>query len=381
MAKTKWLRQRGGRWHYQFQHGGRLYSGSTGLEATRQQQTAALSKALELRRMLEQGQEPPDKLSVIPFSDAAREFLAASELSMKISSHRRIKVSLVSAEAWFGARPVSLITPADVEAYRDHRLRVDQCRAVTARHDCHALSGLFQWGMKRRACWTNPVREVEIPSDREAIRMHVITAEEERRYFGAASRMGQNRADLPQDESGGSLLYDLARIMLNQGCRPAELLALAKADVDLERGVLRITAGKTAAARRTLTLTAESRAILGRRMVGVDDQFRDTTKMVVSTFVFSRARDVHMPASAHSLEHAHQRVREASGVECVLYDLRHTFATRMAQARCDLATLAAILGHSSIRLVMRYVHPTEQHQAAAMQAFEARWPAQKEIVQ
>jgi integrase len=54
----------------------------------------------------------------------------------------------------------------------------------------------------------------------------------------------------------------------------------------------------------------------------------------------------------------------------VLYDLRHTFATRMVEAGCDLPTLAAILGHSGLRMVMRYVHPTAQHQKEAMRKYE-----------
>jgi len=44
---------------------------------------------------------------------------------------------------------------------------------------------------------------------------------------------------------------------------------------------------------------------------------------------------------------------------------------RLAQAGVDLATVAAILGHNSIRIVQRYVHPTAEHQRAAMARYDA----------
>ncbi len=49
-----------------------------------------------------------------------------------------------------------------------------------------------------------------------------------------------------------------------------------------------------------------------------------------------------------------------------LYDLRHTFATRASEAGVDLVTLAAMLGHSRVQMVMHYTHPTEEHQFNAM---------------
>ena len=53
-----------------------------------------------------------------------------------------------------------------------------------------------------------------------------------------------------------------------------------------------------------------------------------------------------------------------------LYDMRHTWATRAAMSGIDLVTLAAMLGHSRIQMVLRYAHPTEQHQAQAMRKLE-----------
>jgi len=71
---------------------------------------------------------------------------------------------------------------------------------------------------------------------------------------------------------------------------------------------------------------------------------------------------------------AHDRVccetKNQRDLQFVLCDFRHTLATRMAQAGIDLATLAAILGHNSIRIVQRYVHPAAEHKQNAMRRFE-----------
>jgi hypothetical protein len=36
----------------------------------------------------------------------------------------------------------------------------------------------------------------------------------------------------------------------------------------------------------------------------------------------------------------------------------------------DLVTLAAMLGHSRIQMVLRYAHPTQEHQHQAMERLE-----------
>lgn len=71
------------------------------------------------------------------------------------------------------------------------------------------------------------------------------------------------------------------------------------------------------------------------------------------------------------VNNAHTATVTRSGVPHFrLYDLRHTWATRAAMAGVDLVTLAAMLGHSRVQMVMRYAHPTEEHQFQAMRKME-----------
>ena len=43
----------------------------------------------------------------------------------------------------------------------------------------------------------------------------------------------------------------------------------------------------------------------------------------------------------------------------------------MVEAGCDVVALKQILGHSDIRITMRYVHPSQSHLDQAMDAYDA----------
>ena len=217
---------------------------------------------------------------------------------------------------------------------------------LTIRHDLHALSTFFKYGIKQRWTRENPVRNVNIPSDADAIRIHVITPTEEKEYF---KRAAKNRN-----------LFDLSRLIRNQGMRPDEVISLRKADVDLDRGQLYIRSGKSKAARRTLDLTGESRSMLAARCKNPSEWI----------FPSDRKSGKHILRLNGAHDSACAATKSRPALHFVLYDFRHTFATQMAQAGIDLATLAAILGHNSIRIVEKYVHPTADHKQQAMRRFE-----------
>jgi integrase len=122
---------------------------------------------------------------------------------------------------------------------------------------------------------------------------------------------------------------------------PEDLLELRKEHVDLLNRWVYIKSGKTRAAKRRLKLTAESTAILGRRL---------SSK---GPFVFPSR-------SAQRRRGAHWRVQaevlEAGGLSFVPYDLRHTFATRAVIDGMPLPVLAATLGHANLRSITKYIH-------------------------
>jgi integrase len=154
-------------------------------------------------------------------------------------------------------------------------------------------------------------------------------------------------------------LHDVGRIILDQGMRPDEVMSLRVGDINLANGILRVTQGKTKHARRTLLLTPAVRSILGARKGGR-----------MAGWVFEGKKSgTHLS----KLNNAHDSVMKKIGAEFVLYEFRHTFATRFGESVGDPIALAAILGHSpsSLKLVMKYCHPQQSHTDAAMQKYIA----------
>jgi integrase len=261
------------------------------------------------------------------------------------------------------------MTEGQIDDYKSWRRTEHEVREITLRHDLHALSVFYKYAIKHNWARENPVRKVEIPSDADAVRMHILTSAEETLYFETCLR-GQKtvRIEAHRRRNGISIgahdrtvdtdardLHDLGRLMLNQGCRPDELLSLRKEAVDLERGTMRIAAGKSTAARRTLKLMPESRSILAARASGD------------SRWIFPSP--VKPGAHVTKLNNAHARVLADTGLKFVLYDFRHTAATRWAERGMPLSTLAKILGHANLRSVMKYVHPSQEHMDDALLRF------------
>jgi integrase len=349
---------------WRFEVNGHEYSRITDLEDTARNRIKAQRLEAEARRLVLEGRGAELRLQVQPFGSAADSFTkwAAGEYSAHPNSWKRLRGSMTSARVFFGRRPLSSVTRGDLEDFKAWRRIEHKVREVTIRHDLHALSLLFQYGSKHNWCKGNPIREVEIPSDADAVRMHVLSATEEAKYFGALEVLRQEKLEhkRPKEARGFQDLHDLATLMLNQGCRPEELRSLQQSDIDLERVHLIIQKGKSNAARRSLLLTTASKNVLKKRL------------QAPGRWIFPSARNPGKHIGQHQRLHA--AALKKANVSFVLYDCRHTFATRAVERGMELPKLMAILGHSNLRSIMKYVHMTQAHIDDGMRKFEAGTP-------
>lgn len=63
-----------------------------------------------------------------------------------------------------------------------------------------------------------------------------------------------------------------------------------------------------------------------------------------------------------SFEHIHRALRQTLKLPSgfVLHSLRHTYGTRLGEAGAEAFTIMRLMGHSSVTISQRYVHPTPE---------------------
>lgn len=359
------------------------------MAATERNRTAAIAKELAARKFVQEGKGDQIRLEVRPFSDAAEQFVewARGEHHDRPGTWKRLRGSLTSLKDFFGLQPLHTINVGQVQDFMAWRRRME-VKEVTLRHDLHALSPLFKYGMAHNWCRENPVTAAilkahgsKMPSDADAVRIHVLSKAEEKLYFETCLRPPETvqvkSKPHTQVRRGKKVsvsayeysklttreyrdLFDICRLMVLQGPRPAEVMQARAEHVDLERGTWQIPRSKSKAGERTLHLTAEARSILGRRVAAARQ----------GGWLFEGRRP-----GTHLLdvENAHATVLEVAKLAFVIYDFRHTFATRFYEATRDVEALRKVLGHSNLRTIQKYVHIGQQHVDDAMKLFEASW--------
>jgi len=302
------------------------------------------------------------------FKSAIASFLewSRNEHQAKPATYRRHLTSSVPLLRFFSAdTSLDKITPDEVELYKMARqnqfttVRGKEKRKqtkkkimpATVNRELACLRATFNHVMKGDISLRNPIRKgaaKSLPEDNEQTR--ILSYDEQSRYLAVATPM----------------LHDVATLMLETGMRPEEVYRMQPYNVHLDGDYYFNPPGKTKAAKRRIKLTTTAKNIVARRMA-----------LIEGDYLFPHHLDANRPVP--KVNNAHDRaLRDSKVAHFRLYDCRHSWATRAVEGGIDLVTLAAMLGHSKINMVLRYAHPTQEHQTKAMDKFE-RFVAEQQI--
>lgn len=152
-------------------------------------------------------------------------------------------------------------------------------------------------------------------------------------------------------------LERIARFAVNTGLRRANVLGLQWSQLDAERRFARIPALRSKSkVTLTVPVNAEARGVLAACQEGNE-----------SDFVFLYEGE---PVTTIKRSWA-TAVKAAKLSPLRFHDLRHTWATWVAQAGVDLQTLQAAGGWSDYRMVKVYAHSQPEHVLAAVEKIAA----------
>lgn len=163
-------------------------------------------------------------------------------------------------------------------------------------------------------------------------------------------------------------LRSLVRAALLTGARAGELVALQARDVDLRAGRLYISESKSGRPRH-IPLNPEGVTL-----------FRDAlTGKTGEQLVFTKANGEQWGKN-HYVRPLLKACKVAKIKPAIsFHELRHTYASHLAQAGVDLLTISKLLGHADTRITSRhYAHLADKTLAAAvtkLPSFEATKPA------
>ncbi|MDR7098984.1 integrase [Lysobacter niabensis] len=274
----------------------------------------------------------------------------------------------------FREKPLAELTPWIIEKWRSKRIK-----AGISPNTCNRDLATLKSALRRALEWglidADPLGAVK-QSKVDSSRVRYLSEDEENRLRKAladrdgaarqararnnAWRKERNQEPLPAlgPSDYGDHLSPAVLLSLNTGLRRGELTSLEWADIDFHSHNLTVRAAAAKSGkRRSVPLNDESIAALKqwRKQVG--------TKGRIFPF-----RDFKTAWGA--------LLEDAKIADFRWHDLRHHFASRLAQAGVNLNAIRDLMGHADLKMTLRYSHLSPDNLAAAVALLSApRKPA------
>jgi len=282
------------------------------------------------------GFKKPEKKPDILFEKFADEFIEIYAKQNK-RSWKRDEVSLKNLKPFFKGKLLNDIGPQLVENYKakrktDKTPRKTLVTEATINREVALLKTIFNKALEWERIEKNPMSRVKKFKENQKA-MRILSDKEMIKLIDAAP----------------SHISPIIIIAASTGMRKMEILSLKWEDIDFRRGIIHIKDSKSGRAREVYMNCPVFEALKA-----LPQEFE---------FVFfNQATGNHVT----SVRKSFKKACEDMGIKNFrFHDLRHCCATKMVEAGVDLVTVSKILGHSDIKLTMRYAHPGEKTMRAA----------------
>lgn len=257
--------------------------------------------------------------------------------------------TLANLKSQFGeylTKPMSAITAWNMERFKADRLRAG-IKPATVNRDLvrirACLSKAVEWGLLA----DHPLRSVKRAKGADDSRTRFLSEPEEKRLRSALEALKLRRREH---------LVPMVALALNTGLRRGELFGLTWGDVSLVRALLTVTAASAKGqVARHIPLNREAIAAL---------QAWEPKKTKPTDLVFPGNAGARMTNVNKSWAHLAEQAKLS---DFRFHDLRHHFASRLVMAGVDLNTVRELLGHSDLKMTLRYAHLAPAHKAAAVE--------------
>jgi integrase len=273
----------------------------------------------------------------VALSEFGEQYLEFAKINKR--SWLRDEQILDHLKAFFGTTLLRDIGPLNVEQYKQARI-VDVSPATVNREVAllkHMFNLAERWGAFRG---TNPVRMVKFfDEDNDVVR--VLSLEEEARLLSHCS----------------PYLQDLTLFAINTGLRAGDILNLKWEEVDLETSVI-IRMFRNNRTRLEIPLND-----VAQRVVHAWHGMKKCPYVFYNPETGDRFKDLWLGLK--------KACRKAGLEDVNWHTFRHTFATRVNKGGADIVTLKELLGHSDIKMTMRYAHTSRGAKAQAVRALAA----------
>ena len=289
-----------------------------------------------------------------------------AEANMK--SARETLRKLASFYPVVKGKKLAEITAWLIEKHRVSRLK--DITAVTANRELASLKAALgkavEWGLLKE----NPIQKVKQTKEDSSARVRYLTDQESKRLRDALDGRERRRRKQRDDfnvwrrERGYKPFPDYAHftdhlrpmvlLALNSGMRRGELFNLKWPDIDLATRMVTVI-GRTAKTGQTRHIPMNDEAY------GVMCRWREQS--TGDGYVFPSHDGGRMDNISTSWE---RLIKDAKIRNFRFHDCRHDFASKLVMAGVDLNTVRELLGHSDIKMTLRYAHLAPEHKAAAV---------------